>query len=417
MCFRWLYVKLCRDPKSGMEERLRRSSLTVDGSSDGGSANANTNKTDNNDDVVILKTRKTSNMNTKKPCISSDFKGECYLLLAVLIPISFLLIVLPLCMMKWMSTLEECVTEEYIGNLGYGFLSAAFVIIQTASTVGYGDSCTSRVISEIDPWLIILFSCLLLSVFGSYLNLTRYNVMSITNKGYRCLTNTKCCQCCLLQDHVLNEEEEIEMNYFETSNSQKKNEEKYEDEEDSWKMNNSEAKDRLTAPLWFLVVFVLLVNFLFFSIFLWPPITGYKCFPEINKFVDFMYFFITTTTTVGFGDITPHPTCIQGRFFSILAMVAGSSSLVVLLTEILIQVDTYSSKIREKMAHEIHERNGLNEVKSLLRLTKKSQAELLALTAEKKEEEKKEEEEEKEKHDDMIVVSMNSDDENLLKME
>ena len=133
---------------------------------------------------------------------------------------------------------------------------------------------------------------------------------------------------------------------------------------------------KLTAPLWFLIALILSFNLICFGLFLWPRPTGSACFSEITQFNDFIYFLITTTTTVGFGDIVPAPTCVQGRIFTIAAMVTGSSSLVVLLTEILVQVDVYSSKVRLNIANEMNRSNGLHEVKSLLLLTKKSQMDL-----------------------------------------
>ena len=58
-------------------------------------------------------------------------------LLLPLVPFILLVVILPLCIMSWISRFVECVGDaEHLGDLQVGFLSAAFVIIQTASTVG-----------------------------------------------------------------------------------------------------------------------------------------------------------------------------------------------------------------------------------------------------------------------------------------
>ena len=110
---------------------------------------------------------------------------------------------------------------------------------------------------------------------------------------------------------------------------------------------------------------IISTNIIFFSLFLWP--TSTVCFPEITTGVNFLYFLVTTTTTVGLGDITPSPTCVQGRIFTILAMVTGSSSLIVVLTEMLTTFDQYSSEIRRTMANEMEKKIGFDKVKTLLR--------------------------------------------------
>jgi voltage-gated potassium channel Kch len=298
----------------------------------------------------------------KRNQISCCSGFECRALLLPLAPLFFLLFVLPLVMMKWVATFEECVgNAANIGHLGYGFLSAAFVIIQTASTVGYGDGCMSVILSVIDPWLVILVSCCLLAVFGSYLTLMRYFIMALTNKAYHCCDRCSMCRdscCCDVPAGEDEDEEGIELvassNGATTATTA------------TTATNNHKI---LAVPLWFLVGVILSVNFSFFLVLLYPPMTGYTCFPEIQGFTDFLYFLITTTTTVGFGDIVPKPTCVQGRVLTIAAMVAGSSSLVVLLTEILEEVDRVSSKVRQTIADEIEKSNGLHEVKTLLQMT------------------------------------------------
>lgn len=45
--------------------------------------------------------------------------------------------------------------------------------------------------------------------------------------------------------------------------------------------------------------------------------------PQLNNFLDAIYFVVTTLTTTGFGDITVHTTA--GRIFSIVLMLAGIS--------------------------------------------------------------------------------------------
>ena len=300
-------------------------------------------------------------------------------LLLPFVPFTFLVVVLPLCSMHWISHFIECVGDETnVGDLGLGFLSAAFVIIQTASTVGYGDACMSRVISELDPWMTILLSCLLLSVFGSYLALMRYLIIAVANRTYGCCA-TKCScttatarkmKTSVLKQTAATEtsSKTIELIVQKNNTNYEANTEtcdSYEKDDESGQSSQSKNNDRKT-PLWFLVVLVLSFNVCFFGIFLWPAVTGYQCFPEITSFVDFLYFLITTTTTVGFGDITPSPTCIQGRILSITAMVTGSVSLIVLLTEILVAVDVYSKKVRQTIADERHRHQGLDKVKSLL---------------------------------------------------
>ena len=61
----------------------------------------------------------------------------------------------------------------------------------------YGDACMSRALKEVDPWAVILLSCLLLSIFGSYLALMRYLIMAIANRTYKCCMRWRCCNICI----------------------------------------------------------------------------------------------------------------------------------------------------------------------------------------------------------------------------
>lgn len=62
-------------------------------------------------------------------------------------------------------------------------------------------------------------------------------------------------------------------------------------------------------------------------------VTQYRLNPEVNNFLDAMYFTISTLTTTGFGDITLHGT--GGRVLSIMIMIFGVSLFLRLIQTIL----------------------------------------------------------------------------------
>jgi hypothetical protein len=124
-------------------------------------------------------------------CCSGSIRVSdgCRIVCAPCVPFSVLVVIIPLCIMVPLSGMEECVgaEEDNMGNLWLGFVSGAFVVVQTASTVGFGDACTARVLRTLDPWVSIFLSVAVLSVFGFYLALMKFAIEWEAKLAFRCL--------------------------------------------------------------------------------------------------------------------------------------------------------------------------------------------------------------------------------------
>jgi hypothetical protein len=377
--------------------------------------------------------------------------------------------------------MEECVgtDEANMGNLWLGFVSGAFVVVQTASTVGFGDTCTARVLRTLDPWASILLSVVVLSVFGLYLSLMKYAIEFQAKFAFRylCVGNNEChrrCddRCCgghsatldarpiriptLKQpsitaasngedfgggcssadsrsESVLDESGRFMRKIVESgtiyadglhvasdkndktavpmdveligsqslsvegnrhnldtapgrtaddsidrpssifagnivqkslSRARQPSPGQLADEELERKRQNIQhvLRESGTLPVWFFSIFVFLTNLILFTALIWPT---RQCFsPPIDDFNTFLYFLVTTVTSVGFGDIIPEPDCF-GRIGTILAMTIGTSTIVALLTRILLRLDILTKRVRTSVEKDRFLKSGLYHVTRL----------------------------------------------------
>jgi hypothetical protein len=348
-----------------------------------------------------------NNLNSGSPCWKAALWS--------MVPVCILTVVIPVLMMSWVADIEECVGGED-PDYFRGWLSAAFFIIQTASTVGYGDSCTMRILNLLDPWVTILLSIACIGVFGSFLSMSHDCTKLSLRAGYRgadtCIHRTlrheacrkshriACCYRCVedgrkaaasrrnlrtLAGRTAAADDDndsrsprgdIELQASTKQPTRKRptrrsiSGKRDADAVPLWEDGVAESKasedPTRSIPLWFSALFVVAVNVVVFGVLIYP--NGGDCFDDPNwDFLTFLYWLTTTVTTVGYGDYVPQLSCVGGRISVIVAMFFGVSTAVLLLTEALAHIDRLTSAVHKSVAEARFKRSGLHHVKTFSR--------------------------------------------------
>ena len=311
---------------------------------------------------------------------------------------------MPLILMSWASNQSECVGgKDHLGDLSLGYLSMMFTVVQTATTVGFGDSCTAKLLLAMPTTLIAWLTIFLISWFVLFLAFFRNAMLVVARwvfvktrfvrrKVYdTCCPKVQghCCGCAVAAKGTRDQKGKGRgrggLGLGGGGGGEEKEQILFVDADDDLPAAAAAAPlrhnttssisstsslfeivdDDTPLPISFVVLYVA-ICFMILFLLIWPPFLQYECFPEIERLVDCLYFVVTTITTVGYGDIVPAPTCVWGRIMTIVLMSFGSSLLLTLLTEIMAFVDLQSENMRIKLVESRYKSSGLHDIKQLL---------------------------------------------------
>jgi len=299
---------------------------------------------------------------------------------------SLLIFALPLTGMVWFSQQLECVgAPENLNDLSLGYLSMMFTIVQTATTVGYGDACTMKMLDTFSFDVVVMMTLLLMSAFVLFLAFFR--------NGKHVLLLCGCCTqqllthglwCCLwvaflfvarcmfvksrrMRRKIYNGCCPKVQGHCCKCSTDPSNEDGLSLQRD--RSVSLHVDKQTPLPVVFVACYVG-VCFCVLFLLLWPVTGGYQCFPAIATFTDCLYFMVTTVTTVGYGDIVPPPDCVWGRVMTIVLAFTGSALVLTMLAEVLAYVDQQRARVREKLTDTRHGTSGLRAIKELMKESK-----------------------------------------------